>query len=245
MTARTIGSRPPMSRRKLLQGISLAGLALPLGGLLASCASDPKEQVSTLQPPPKEPGEALERLKEGNKRFVTTATHTGQDEARRVEVAKGQKPFAAILSCVDSRVPPEVVFDQGLGDLFTARVAAGIANDDSIGSIEFGVEEFKIPLVVVMGHQRCGAVVATVEAVEAKATSAPGEIGKLVAAIKPAVDATAGKPGDHIDNAVRETTRQAVALLLKSPILSEKIAAKELLVVGAYYSLDSGAVEFL
>jgi carbonic anhydrase len=173
------------------------------------------------------------------------ATHSGQDEARIKEVAKGQKPFAAILSCVDSRVPPEIVFDQGLGDLFTARVAAGIANDDSIGSVEFGVEEFKIPLVVVMGHQRCGAVVATVEAVEKNVTSVPGEIGKLVTAIKPAVQATAGKAGDHVDNAVRETTRQAVAQLLKSPILSEKIAAKELMIVGAYYSLDSGAVEYL
>ncbi len=239
-------SRRAMSRRRLIAGVSVAGLTLPLSGLLGACASDKDEQASTLQPPPKEPAEALERLLAGNKRFASgLPTRVGQDEARRVEVAKGQKPFVAIVGCVDSRVPPEIVFDQGLGDVFTARVAAGIANDDTVASIEFGVEEFKIPLLVVMGHQRCGAVNATIEAIEAKATSAPGEIIKLVTAIKPAVDATAGKPGDHLDNAVRETSRLSAAILAKSPVLSERVKANELMIVDAYYNMESGAVELL
>ena len=107
---------------------------------------------------------------EGNQRFVSNQPlRPNQSEARRLEVAKSQLPFATIVSCVDSRVPPELVFDQGFGDLFVLRVAGNLSNDEILGSIEFGIEEYRIPLVVVLGHERCGAVVAAIDAVKANA----------------------------------------------------------------------------
>ncbi len=183
--------------------------------------------------------EGLKRLEEGNKRYVADRMiHKRQNTVRRAELAKGQHPFAVILSCSDSRVPPEITFDQGLGDLFVIRTAGHVADDVAIASIEYAVEHLGVRLVMVLGHKRCGAVDATV-----KGGEVPGQIGKLVAAIKPAVEKAKGKHGDLLDEAVKANTK-LVAEKLKSskPRLAEVAEEGILKIVGAYYDLDTGAV---
>jgi carbonic anhydrase len=145
---------------------------------------------------------------------------------------------------VDSRVPPEIVFDRGLGDLFVIRTAAHVVDGAALGSIEYGVEELHVPLVVVMGHERCGAVVASIEAVDAGAR-APGDIATLVEGIRPSVDAARGLPGDRTDNTVRANVQRTVQRLDASPILHEAWVAGHLKIVGARYELDSGLVEVI
>lgn len=189
--------------------------------------------------------EALQRLVDGNQRFRDgQATHPHQSAANRLDVARGQHPYAVVLGCIDSRVSPEIVFDQGLGDLFVARVAGNIIDPAGLGSIQFGVEEFHVPLVLVLGHSRCGAVIATADIVEHGLT-APGDIGVIVEAIRPAVAAAAEMPGDLIANAVRNNVRNSVAVLSADPLLSAEIAHGTLGVVGAEYDLVTGAVEVL
>src|SRR6266545_3286958 len=137
------------------------------------------------------PAEAISKLKEGNGRYANgNLQHPGQTTERRAELAKGQHPFAIIVDCSDSRVPPEIVFDQGLGDLFIYRVAGNVIDDHGLGSIEYAVDHLGVRLIVVLGHQRCGAVDAARETIAAKG-KAPGHIQSLVTAIKPAVEATA------------------------------------------------------
>jgi carbonic anhydrase len=186
--------------------------------------------------------QALAKLVAGNKRFVKSALlHPNQTAARRKAVAKGQTPFAIVLSCSDSRVPPEVAFDQGLGDLFVIRVAGNTVNNEGLGSIEYAVDHFGSPLIMVLGHQRCGAVDAAV-----KGGEAPGHIGSVVEPIKPAVEKTRGMPGDPVDNAVRANVELVVEQLKDSkPIISEAIRNGKLKVVGARYDLDSGRVEII
>jgi len=144
--------------------------------------------------------EGLQKLVEGNQRYLSekflTDRYTG---ARRAEVAKGQHPFAIILSCSDSRVPPEILFNQGIGDLFVVRTAGHVADDDAVGSIEYAVEHLGVRLIMVLGHERCGAVDATV-----KGGEAPGHIAKVVEAVKPAVEKAKGKRGDLLDTIVGE-----------------------------------------
>jgi carbonic anhydrase len=201
--------------------------------------------VANAAPAGSGPDEALHELLEGNRRYVEgRTTHPNQDSSRRAEVAAGQHPFALIFSCVDSRVPPEIVFDRGLGDLFVIRTAAHIVDGAALGSIEYGVEELHIPLVVVMGHERCGAVVASIEAVDAGAR-APGDIATLVEGIRPSVEAARALPGDRTDNTVRANVQHTVQRLDASPILHEAWVAGHLKIVGARYDLDSGVVEVM
>lgn len=192
------------------------------------------------------PDEALSRLLEGNRRFVSNkAFHPNEGPSAREKLAKGQAPFAIILGCADSRVPPEVVFDFGLGDLFVIRVAGNIVEDAGVGSIEYAVEHLGTPLIVVLGHERCGAVKATIETVEAGG-EAPGHIGELVRKLKPAVDASKNVPGDKLDNAVRENARRmAKELAGLEPFLKERVDSGKVKVVAARYDLDSGVVELL
>ena len=157
-------------------------------------------------------------------------------------MAQGQKPFAIVFGCVDSRVPPELVFDRGLGDVFVIRTAGQVLDDAGLGSIEFGVEELGIPLVMVLGHEKCGAVAATIEAVEHNA-EAPGHIGALVEGIRPAVEQVKGQPGDLLDNAVRANVELTVRQLKTSPILAEALETGHIKIVGARYDLDTGVVE--
>lgn len=186
--------------------------------------------------------ESLKRLMDGNERFIAGhATHTTRDAKRRAEVAQGQKPFAIVVSCSDSRVGPEVVFDQGVGDLFVVRTAGHVVDDVGLGSIEYAVEHLGSAFILVLGHERCGAVAATVAGGEAH-----GHIPSIVKAIKPAVAKTKGQPGDAVDNAVRAQVLEVTAQLQKAgPVLADRVKAGKLKVVGARYDLDTGRVEIV
>jgi carbonic anhydrase len=189
------------------------------------------------------PAEAIARLKDGNSRYTNgNLQHPGQTTERRAELAKSQHPFAIIVSCSDSRVPPEIVFDQGIGDLFICRVAGNVINDESLGSIEYAVDHLGVRLILVLGHQRCGTVQAAKETIATKG-KAFGHIESLVTAIKPAVEATVN--GD-LDATIKANVKHVVdALRASTPILKPKVDADELKVVGATYSLDTGFVSFL
>ena len=189
------------------------------------------------------PAEAIARLKDGNSRYTNgNLQHPGQTTERRAELAKSQHPFAIIVSCSDSRVPPEIVFDQGIGDLFICRVAGNVINDESLGSIEYAVDHLGVRLILVLGHQRCGTVQAAKETIAAKG-KAFGHIESLVTAIKPAVEATVN--GD-LDATIKANVKHVVDALREStPILKPKVDADELKVVGATYSLDTSFVSFL
>lgn len=182
---------------------------------------------------------------DGNARFVSgKAIHPDQSAERRAEVVSSQHPFAVILSCSDSRIPPEIVFDQGIGDIFVVRTAGQVIDNVALGSIEYAVEHLSVPLIVVLGHDSCGAVNATVQGGKAE-----GHIGSLVEAIKPAVDEARNKfkSQDQILNvSIDNNTRNIVKSIKSSePILSEYIKDGRLLVIGARYHLDSGKVELI
>jgi len=189
------------------------------------------------------PTEAISKLKEGNGRYTSgSLRHPGQTAERRTELANTQHPFAAIISCSDSRVPPEIVFDQGLGDLFIVRVAGNVINDEGLGSVEYSVDHLGNRLILVLGHQSCGAVKAARETIAAKG-KAPGHIQSLVTAIKPAVEAT-GK--DDLETTIKANVNNVVqALRSSTPILKAEVDSGKIRVVGGYYSLDTGAVTFL
>ena len=188
------------------------------------------------------PDEALRQLMDGNKRYVAGAvTRPHQGAARMQEVAKGQKPIAMILSCADSRVPPELLFDQGLGDLFVVRVAGNIATNEGLGSLEYGAAVLGSRLLMVLGHEYCGAVDATM-----KGQDVPGHIKSVVEAIKPAVDRTKAKPNPTLDAATIENVRGVLdAIETKSSLLQEMIKKGTLKVVGASYDLDTGTVSLV
>ncbi|MGW5188489.1 carbonic anhydrase [Kribbella sp. NPDC004138] len=186
----------------------------------------------------------LERLLAGNARFVA-AQEQDLDEgiARRIAVSKGQHPFATILGCVDSRVPIELVFDQGLGDLVVVRSAGQALDHSVVGSVEFGVAELHTPLLMVLGHQRCGALTAAMNAVDsARRTADHGEIDYVVEALTPAVQGATGKPGDRLTNAIRTNVDLTLAKLRQSPVIAPLEEAGKLELAGAYYELDTGKV---
>lgn len=187
-------------------------------------------------------GEALERLLAGNRRYVTAMhIHPDQTPARRQELVAGQTPFAAILSCSDSRVVPEIIFDQGLGHLFVVRVAGNIVDNVTLGSLEYAVRHLGVPLVLVMGHTGCGAVTAAVESAEDE-----GQIRTLIAAIQPAVALARNEPGPLVDNAVRANVRLAVRRLEDvAPVLAPCVALGQVMITGGVYDLRSGAVDLL
>jgi len=189
------------------------------------------------------PTEAISKLKEGNGRYTGgNLQHPGQTAERRTELANTQHPFATIVSCSDSRVPPEIVFDQGLGDLFIVRVAGNVINDEGLGSIEYSVDHLGTRLILVLGHQSCGAVKAARETIAAKG-NAPGHIESLVTAIKPAVEATAK---EDLDATIKANVKHVVqALRSSTPILKAEVDSGKIQVIGGYYSLDTGAVTFL
>lgn len=188
------------------------------------------------------PDSALELLMAGNQYFVNgRPLRPDQTPARRAELVHGQKPFAVVLTCADSRVAPEIFFDQGLGDIFVLRNAGNVVDDHVIGSIEYAVEHLGAGLVIVVGHAKCGAVSAAVAG-----GHAPGHIGSIVESIRPAVELVEEESGDKVDNAVRANARRAAALLEQSgPILSEAVAKGTLKVMAARYDLASGKVELL
>ena len=196
--------------------------------------------------------EALERLREGNGRFVRGVRNRDLlvSEARRSELAAGQQPFAIILGCSDSRVPAEIVFDQGLGDLFVIRVAGNIVASSQIGSVEFAAEQFGTSLVVVLGHSRCGAILATLEDLMRPREPQSRNLHAIVDRIRPSVEpllATEFKNDSEalMRHAVRANVRASANQLRHgSELLQELIRTQDLLVVGAEYSLDTGLVDF-
>jgi len=181
---------------------------------------------------------ALAKLKEGNARFVSSKVSASKPTAaRRAETAQSQRPFAIIVGCADSRVPPEMIFDQNIGDIFAARGAGNLINDHTLGSIEYGVEHLGVRLIVVLGHERCGAVEAALAG-----NTAPGHIQSLVRDIQPAVKAVKDKPGDQLHLAVVENARLMAEEIRTKGNFGE--AAKDVKIVSAVYDLDSGKVEF-
>jgi len=196
--------------------------------------------------------QALERLREGNRRFVAgvRSLETLTSQTRRSEFVAGQKPFAVILGCSDSRVPVELVFDQGLGDLFVIRVAGNIVAASQIGSVEFAAAQFGTPLVVVLGHTRCGAVQATLDELRRPSENQTRNLRSIVDRIRPAVEGLLETELSHdrealARQAVRANVRVSANFLRHgSPILEELIEGGRLLVVGAEYALETGQVEF-
>jgi carbonic anhydrase len=194
--------------------------------------------------------EALERLRDGNRRFAAgvRASDTLVDPTRRAALTKSQHPFAIILGCSDSRVPAEIVFDQGLGDLFVIRVAGNIVAPSQIGSVEFAAARFGTPLVVVLGHSQCGAVQATLEELQRPQDTQSPHLRSIVDRVRPAVEelvALEHDPEALMAEAVRANIRASAHQLRHgSELLQQSIAEGRLLVVGAEYSLETGLVDF-
>lgn len=188
--------------------------------------------------PPKNP---LERLKQGNQRYITSNTVCHEDwTAKRTAQVQGQAPFAIIVACSDSRVPPEIVFDVALGALFVVRVAGNIVDDFAIGSIEYGVTVLGANLILVLGHSNCGAVEAAV-----KGMKFDNHIQSVITAIQPAVEATKGESGNLLEKAIKNNVRNVSEKLKRSkPVLANLIDKGTLQVVGGYYDLETGKVEF-
>ena len=193
-----------------------------------------------------DPQVALDRLMAGNQRFVDAQMqHPDQDPDHRLKLSsQGQQPFATILTCSDSRLPPELLFDQGLGDLFVARVAGNIVDPALLGSVEYAVGHLKTPLIVVIGHEKCGAVQATLESIQHHQTP-HGDIAALVTAITPAVAVAEQRPGDLLDNTIRANAEQSLDAIKKSSELTGPLASGQLKAIAAYYSIDDGRISLI
>ncbi|MEG4999721.1 carbonic anhydrase [Microcoleus sp. B4-D4] len=227
-----------LSRRNSIKFV--AG-AIGTGILAARVGADVAAPAPAIAQNDMNPDAALKSLMDGNKRFVDKKrTSPHQDFPRLTEIAKAQKPFAAILGCADSRFPSEIIFDQGFGDLFVCRVAGNVATPEEIGSLEFGTLVLGAKVLVVVGHKRCGAVDATI-----KGAQVPGQIGSLLEAIKPAVESSKGQTGDHLENASKANVLLQAKRLKASPVISKLIEENKLKVVGGYYDLDTGVVSII
>ena len=227
-----------LSRRDLLRLAAAAAGFVVLRGPAAQAAS----------PGPGSPpaDEALQRLLEGNQRFVKgEATNPRRSPNDFRPLAEGQRPMAVIVGCADSRVPPELLFDQGVGDLFVVRVAGNVvkgAGPPVKGSIEYGVAELGVSLVMVLGHSECGAVKAAIQHMNDR-DPLPGALGLLVNSIRPAVAQAKGMPGDPLDNAIRANVGIGVARLRSlQPIVAPEVTRGRVKVVGAVYDLRTGGV---
>lgn len=230
--------RAPITRRQGLATLAAGLSGFALAPLIARPArAQAKGGVA--------PDEALKRLREGNARYVSGDTEPHDHATSRAALAQGQAPFAAILGCADSRVAPELAFDQARGELFVVRLAGNFAAPEGVASLEYTVAELGTRLIVVLGHSACGAVAAT-QKVVAEGITLPGHLPSLTSAIAPAVKAVEGQPGDALDNAIRENVRLNVTSLEQAdPILSAAVADGTVKVVGAVYDLETGKVDFL
>ncbi|WP_404790737.1 carbonic anhydrase [Altericista sp. CCNU0014] len=236
----SIPSNRNLSRRSLLNFLGIGTLATSLG--LDLLQKRPAE-AATLSA-----DAALKQLMAGNQRYTAGQSISPDRGLERItSLAQSQAPVAVILGCADSRVPPEVIFDQGLGSLFTIRVAGNIVDDANLGSIEYAVESLNVKLVVVLGHERCGAVTAALNALTT-GTHLPGHLEALTKAIEPAIVQAQAEQSDNnlLDRAVRANIRSVVRTLSSSqPLLARRVAQKKLKIVGGHYDLDSGAVEMI
>jgi carbonic anhydrase len=178
---------------------------------------------------------------EGNQRFAQHhPQYPDQSQARLQEVAQVQHPFVTILSCADSRVPAEIVFDQGIGDIFDVRIAGNIVIPEALGSLEYAVALLGTPVLMVLGHERCGAVTAAVQN-----EALLGDISSFVKAIKPAVEKVKGQSGDAVENAVVANVQYQIERLKRSPLLTERLQSGKLKIVGGRYDLDTGRVTII
>jgi carbonic anhydrase len=232
-------TRVPRRGFLTLAGATMASLAISRDGFAEAPKTPPKlENVLS-------PQAALQRLVKGNERYVEGVSRRHDFKHEREALTKGQNPFAGILSCADSRVAPELAFDTGRGDLFVCRVAGNFLNTDVIASFEYAVEVLHTPLLMVLGHQSCGAVDAAIKSI-ADGTTLPGHLPSLVEAISPAVKATAGKPGNPLDNAIKQNVLLNVEKLkAATPIVETFVSEKKVQVVGAVYHLENGHIELL
>jgi carbonic anhydrase len=236
-----------MGRFLLTGSCSLTRQAAVAVLLLISAFASALPQSHHDETPAVAPKEALNRLVEGNTRFVSgKAKHPRQDAATRKHLTSGQQPFATVLSCSDSRVPPELVFDQGIGDLFVVRVAGNIGGEDDLGSVEYAVEHLNTSLVVVMGHEMCGAVTAALAPDSVRKREADG-IQQMLAHVLPSlvgIDRSL-PPAEQVHRGVEANVRASVEHLRNTQELREKIASGKLNVVGAVYELETGKVRVL
>jgi carbonic anhydrase len=191
------------------------------------------------------PDAALHRLMKGNARYVEGVTVRHDFRHEREALAGGQNPYAAILSCADSRIAPEYAFDSGRGDLFVCRVAGNFANPESVASLEYAVAELGVPLIFVLGHDACGAISATIKSLK-DGTTLPGHLPSLVDALAPAVKAVSQQSGDTLANAIRQNVIDNIAKLRSvTPILSAAVEQGKVKVVGGIYRLRDGRVEMV
>ncbi len=238
---------------RILAAVAIASLIT--GGCAAPGARTTSETAQATLPPPSAPpasptgqaasitaAEALDKLMAGNQRFVEgRPVHPRQELERRAALAKGQTPFAIVLTCSDSRVAPELYFDQGLGDLFVIRNAGNVIDDHALGSMEYAFEHLGARLVIVVGHSKCGAVSAAVGG-----GHAPGHVQSIVDSIAPAALEVKDAPGDKVDNAVRANARRVAESASRSePILAEAVHDGKLTVLSARYDLETGKIEIL
>ena len=233
------------TRRDFLRGgAGLAGGAVAVGALSWTAAPSAFAASPSF---PMNGDAALARLVKGNQRFVKDKlTHPRRDTARLAKVAEKQKPFAVVLGCADSRVPPEIIFDEGIGDVFPVRVAGNTAAAPVVvGSLEYGVAELGGIILMVLGHSGCGAVKAAIDVVT-KGATLPGEIGDVVAPILPAVRNVQSQPPDQlVEAAIRENVRLQTQALSQNAILSQAVSAGKLKIVGAEFDLGSGKVSLV
>ena len=234
-----------IGRRELLKLASVGGVGLATTGTSSLLWRVQPAQAAELQADAQRnqelvsPDAALKKLLDGNKRFVQhKPEYPDQSQARLQEVATAQHPFATILSCADSRVPAEIIFDQGIGDLFDIRIAGNIVTPETLGSIEYSAVLLETPLIMVLGHERCGAVTAAV-----KGDLLPGKIGTFVKAIEPAMAKVKDKAGDPVENAVVANVQfQVEELKQASALLAQRMQEGKLKIVGSRYDLDTGEV---
>jgi carbonic anhydrase len=233
--------RDSMTRRGAL-GLTVSALAAGLVVPQAMAANDkpsPKPQNIIA------PDSALDRLMKGNSRYVAGVSLRHDFRHEREALSTGQNPFAAVLSCADSRIAPEYCFDTARGDLFVCRIAGNFASDEMIASLEYAVQVLNAPLIMVLGHEACGAVDATIKSIKDGSTL-PGHLPSLVAAIKPAIDAVQGQGGDLLANATRRNvTLNVERLKSATPILSAFANDNKIRLVGGVYELKTGRVQLL
>ena len=234
------------SRRQFLFVAASVGLSLTT----AASAKEKNKKKEAEKTPPKpqnvlSPDAALERLREGNARYVRGLALRHDFRHEREALAGGQNPYAAILSCADSRIAPEYAFDSGRGDLFVCRVAGNFASDEMIASLEYSVAVLNAPLILVLGHESCGAVDAAIKSLKDN-TTLPGQLPSLVAGVGPAVKAVLQQGGDTLGSATRQNVIDTVSKLLTAgPILSAAVEQKKLKVVGGIYRLKDGRVDMV
>jgi carbonic anhydrase len=228
-----------LTRRNLLVGAAATGVFWANAARAKETKTPPKpENVIS-------PDTSLQRLMEGNQRYVGGVAKRHDFRHEREALAGGQNPYAAILSCADSRIAPEYAFDTGRGDLFVCRVAGNFANEETVASLEYAVAVLTVPLILVLGHDACGAVSATIKSLK-DGKPLPGHMPSLVTGLAPSVKAVAEQPGNALDNAILQNVKDTVAKLkAAAPILSAAAEQNQIRVVGGIYRLKSGKVEMV